>query len=347
MDSYISALLADIEYQIDFFKIEEIPTAYIGGGTPSVLGHERIRNLACALKTFPAFKPAEFTIEANPESLSEEFLSVCLESGINRISLGIQSFHEPSRRAVNRCAGSASLCDKLALAARYFPLSFSADIIAGLPLQSEEILLRDMETLLAYRPSHVSLYSLTVEEQTALEENLKNGAVSLPHQDEADALWLAGRDALIKAGYEHYEVSNFALPGKRCLHNIRYWRMENWIGAGPAASGTMITEGDNAAAKCYAKRFTYPACLDAYLNAMRPFPELARCEELDTLTLMKDSLLMGFRYCGGPEPESFKRRFGRGIEDCIPQTLERWKNRGTMLFLNNFLSDAFDELDCQ
>ena len=339
MDSYINALIADIEHQIEFFRIKEIPTAYIGGGTPSVLGHERIRRLACALKAFPAFKPAEFTIEANPESVNEEFLSVCLESGINRISLGVQSFHEPSRRTVNRRGEAAFLCDKLALTAQYFPDSFSADIIAGLPFQSEKILLRDIETLLAYKPSHVSLYSLTVEEHTALEENLKKGAILLPSQDEADSLWLAGRDALIKAGYEHYEVSNFALPGKRCLHNIRYWQMENWLGAGVAASGTLITD-DNAAAK----RFTYPADLDAYLNSPPPILELARREELDALTLMKDSLLMGFRYRGAPDPQSFRRRFDRDVEDCIAQTLARWKNRDIMLFLNNFLSDAFKEL---
>ena len=179
--------------------------------------------------------------------------------------------------------------------------------------------------------------------------------LSLPGRDMADALWLAGQDALIRAGYEQYEVSNFAPPQKRCLHNIRYWQMAGWLGAGPAASGTLVDEKTGTA-----KRYTFPSDVDAYLQrsfqqSKEPLIHSAVCEELDRAALMRESLLMGFRYCEGPDPQVFKRRFGCSIEECIPETIARWRGRGfingdvptrdLMLFLNGFLSEAFAELD--
>jgi oxygen-independent coproporphyrinogen-3 oxidase len=352
INAYINAVIEDIKYQLEFFNVEEISTVYIGGGTPSVLGEERIRFLLGGLKALPGFTPVEFTIEANPESADDGFLSVCRDYGVNRVSLGVQTFHEPSRRAVDRAGSSRLLEERLSLVSRFFPGAFSVDMICGLPFQSESVVLQDIEKLLSFKPAHVSLYSLSVEPATPLEQKLKTKTVFLPEGDEADAIWLAGRDALEKAGFRQYEVSSFAPVENRCLHNIRYWLMSGWLGAGPAASGTLVDEGAGTA-----KRFTYPAELDVYLE--KPLEKrsetLALCEELDKAALMRETLLMGFRYCEGPDPEIFRRRFGCGMEECIPETLTRWKKRGffegekpvhnLMLFLNGFLSEAFLELE--
>jgi len=355
--SFLSALINDIKFQIDFFNIKEIPTAYIGGGTPSVLG-EKIRILFNALKTIPAFSPEEFTIEANPESLTEDFLNACLEGGVNRLSLGVQTFHEPSRNAVNRAGSRRLIEERVTLASKYLNtrngLQLSADLITGLPFQNEEIVIEDIKRLLSFEPSHVSLYSLSVERDTPLEEKQKTKSVSLPDRDNADSLWLAGRDALLKAGFEHYEVSNFSFDKNhagrthRCLHNMRYWQMESWLGAGPAASGTIINEETAAA-----KRFTYIYDTDAYIKEQLTMSseqftmynkKIVECEELDRDDFLKECLLMGFRCKDGPDPQKFQRRFGVTIEDCIPKTVAHWKNKDIMLFLNQFLSDAFREL---
>ena len=338
MDAYIKSVIDDVKYQIDFFNVDKISTAYIGGGTPSVLGERRIRILLDALKSFPEFTPEEFTIEANPESVSEGFLSACLDGGINRISLGVQSFHEPSRKAVNRHGYADMLEKKLSLVSRFFPGAFSADLIAGLPFQTENVVLDDIKRLLVFKPAHVSLYSLLVEDKTPLEQKIKSGEVTLPDRDEADSIWLAGKDALKKTGFDHYEVSNFALPGKRSLHNIAYWQMESWLGAGSASSGTIINEKTGTA-----KRFTFSHDIEAYIKT--PSIHTAACEELGKMSLIKESLLMGFRFREGPDEKKFKRRFDCGIEDCIGQTLSKWKNRDTMLFLNSFLCEAFTELE--
>jgi len=356
IDNFINNLLTDIKEQIAFFNVDHVPTVYIGGGTPSALGAQRMERLLAGIRTL--LEPMqegvkEFTVEANPESADEDFLRVCADGGVSRISLGVQSFHDPARRAVHRIGDSALVEQRLALAGRYFPGAFSVDLITGLPFQTEAIVREDLERALACRPGHVSLYSLTLEPQTPLGERVRrHGAakLALPCGDEADALWIAGRDALEKAGLAQYEVSSFALPGKTCAHNIRYWRMENWLGAGPAASGTIIDDETGTG-----RRYTYPADIERYNGGKGK-----SVEELDRDSLIRETLLMGFRYRGGPDPLMFRRRFGYGIEECIPQTVNRWRGRGFfapaapgdrlapspngLLFLNAFLRDAFAEL---
>ncbi|MCL2242859.1 MAG: radical SAM family heme chaperone HemW [Treponema sp.] len=349
LDKFVKQVIEDIRCQFEYFNVKEIVTAYIGGGTPSVLGAKRFLMLLEALKSFSCFAPAEFTTEANPESTDEEFLSACIEGGINRISLGVQSFHEPSRKAVNRI-GQADMLEKcLTMVSHLFPDAFSADLIAGFPYQSKKNILEDIKRLLDYKPAHVSFYSLSVEDGTPLEENLKSKQLSVPLCEEADLMWLAGKNALEKAGYEHYEVSSFALPGRQCLHNLRYWHMDSWLGAGPAASGTLIDEETGTA-----KRFTYKSDIEGYINTGRTkkpertdYLKLTTFEELDKKSLIKESMLMGFRSRGGIDREKFRRRFGMGIEDCIPQTLKRWNNdnKKIMFFLNNFLTEAFAEIE--
>jgi oxygen-independent coproporphyrinogen-3 oxidase len=176
----------------------------------------------------------------------------------------------------------------------------------------------------------------------------------LADQEEADRLWLCGRDALEKAGLNQYEVSNFCREKKESRHNIRYWRMLNWLALGPSASGTVINDETG---KGF--RYTISPDVDQWLSKGRL--EISstplRHEELDSLTLIKETFLMGFRYIEGPDVEMFQRRFRRSIIDCIPMTLETWRGRGLLqnnkialtkeglLFLNSFLTDAFLELD--
>jgi len=337
LNAYVNAIIVDVKHQIDFFGVNEISTVYIGGGTPSVLG-KRLKPLFKTLNEILNFSPLEFTVEANPESATEQFLEICREGGVNRLSLGVQSFHEPSRLAINRI-GDASLLERsLALCSHYFPGAFSADLITGLPYQNEKVVLQDITRLLAFEPVHVSLYSLCLEKNTPLEEKVKTKTVTLPDEETADSLWLSGKDALLKNGFQHYEVSNFAKKDARCLHNLRYWQMRGWLGAGSSASGTVIDEK-----AATAKRFTFPNDVEGYIKT--PNINAALCEKLDRAALMRESLLMGFRCPEGPDKKLFKTRFGCGIEDCIGQTLSRWKDRDIMLFLNSFLCDAFNELE--
>jgi oxygen-independent coproporphyrinogen-3 oxidase len=381
--AFIEALLVDAEKTLTRFACSKdgrrfprkpartglslrVPSLYLGGGTPSMLGAAGMTRLLGGLMPMLP-PPPEFTVEANPESLDEAFLRTCRDFGVTRISLGVQTFYEPSRRSVHRVGKGKLLPEKLALAAEYYGGSFSADLITGLPCQTEALVLEDIERLLTFNPGHVSLYALTVEEGTPLSLLLRcrgrSALRSLPDEETADRLWLAGRDALEQAGYDQYEVSNFALPGKRSAHNIRYWRMENWLGLGPAASGTIIDDASGTG-----RRHTVAADVDAYITSVTAgapvpagsySPSAGLTEELDSPALIKESFLMGFRYIEGPDRVLFRRRFSRDVEELIPATLEAWRRRGLaagektaltkegLLWLDPFLLDAFKETESQ
>ncbi|MDR2484960.1 MAG: radical SAM family heme chaperone HemW [Treponema sp.] len=343
---YADTLLRDGERFIRDFGVSCIPTVYIGGGTPSMLGASGIRRLLSGLAGLWRAKPEEITVEANPESAEEAFLLACREGGVTRISLGVQSFHGPSRQAVHRVGTEKVLAERLGLVSAIFGRAFSVDLIAGLPFQDERILLGDIERVLAYKPDHISLYALTLEPGTPLEQRISHNKTPLPDPDTADDLWIAGRDALEQAGYGQYEVSNFALNGKRAAHNIRYWRMENWLGLGTAASSTIVDDETGTG-----RRITIKPDMDAYIRgSLSPI-----VEELGRLTLMKETFLMGFRYIEGPDEKLFQRRFGLPIRACIPHTLAVWQDRGLLqagkpaltaqgiLFLDPFLLDVFEE----
>jgi len=347
IDLFINSLIKDINNQINFFNIKNIPTVYIGGGTPSVLGN-KIKKLSRALNKIPGFSPIEFTIEANPESITREFLLILREEGVNRLSLGVQTFNEMSREAVNRTGDVSILEERLSLAMEFFKDNLSIDLMTGLPYQDKKIVLDDINRVLSSDVSHISLYSLTVENGSPLIDKIKKKKIYLPRRDLSDSLWLTCQSALVEAGFDHYEVSNFALNGKRCLHNIRYWKTLNWIGAGPSASGTIFDDKSASAA-----RYTYPGDTDLYIKSINNEEPLKlfngninlNKEIINADTLLRESLLMGYRCKEGPDKELFKKRFGITIEECIPRTLEKWKRQDKFLFLNGFLRDAFSELD--
>jgi oxygen-independent coproporphyrinogen-3 oxidase len=346
MAAYVDRVLQDAESVINQFNVKQIPSVYIGGGTPSLLGSSLIKKLLEGLQ----FGSAEVTIEANPESCDKDFILAAKDSGVTRISLGVQTFNEASRQAVKRRGETRLLPQKLKAVSEIYGHDFSVDLMSGLPYQDKDVLMTDIDKVLAFEPGHISLYALTVNAETPLGAKQAKSEVLLPTQDEADNCWLAGRDALENAGYAQYEVSNFCLPGKESRHNLRYWRMENWLGIGPAASGTVINDSTGTGL-----RFTNAADIDAWFNKK---PEKApNTETLDAVTLIKETVLMGFRLRSGPDNTLFQRRFGKTIEDIIPDTIKAWRKRGLfcedktaltkqgLLLLNTFLVDVFGEID--
>jgi oxygen-independent coproporphyrinogen-3 oxidase len=360
-ERYVQTLLSEAGRLFETFRPGRVPTLYIGGGTPSVLGAGGInRLLSGILELVSCYSslPEEITVEANPESAGEAFLDAIRGAGATRLSLGVQTFHGPSRRAVHRngAESPSTLRRQLSLAAEYFPAAFSVDLISGLPFQTEKILLDDTAGVLFHKPAHVSFYALTREPGTPLDKAAGKD-IALPGRDEADHLWLTGRAALEKAGYSQYEVSNFCQGGKESMHNIRYWRMRNWLALGPAASGTVINDETGKGT-----RYTVPCDIDAWLGAggctfsrMNGTGIAPEIEELDTPTLIKESILMGFRYIKGPDDDLFRKRFHKSIAECIPKTMGEWQGclrkgkRGLtkegLLLLDRFLLDAFGELD--
>lgn len=212
-----------------------VDTVYFGGGSPSLLGPGQVAELLeAAAKHFSLSDRAEVTLEANPEDLSPQLLKGLHSSGINRLSIGVQSFQERDLRFLRRTHDAAQALRAAAMARDAGFANLSLDQIIGLPTQTAKSMELNFRFIQALSPTHVSVYIL---EGVPLERPPRGG-VSRPVTDERDArLYFQARRALIDLGFEHYEVSNFCRPGRSSRHNLKYWRMEPYIGLGPSAAG--------------------------------------------------------------------------------------------------------------
>lgn len=256
IEPYINALCNEISFTIKNHESYEVDTVFMGGGTPSIIPFPLIKKL-CNLIT-SLFSPKEFTIEANPDNISEEFLKTLNDSKVTRLSIGIQSLNEKSLKECNRRADLQTNINALELIKKFWRKNFSVDMISALPFETEKTLKASLEKIIEYKPDHISLYSLMLEEETPLYESYKNY-----NSDEADKLWLFGRDILLSNGYAQYEVSNFCTTAHECRHNLKYWQQENYFGCGSGATGTIYTKTKD---DFYAERRTNTKDVEKYIQ---------------------------------------------------------------------------------
>lgn len=238
VSEYIEAISAELKTRFAGAEIEPLKTVYLGGGTPSKLGPDGVRLLLETLKGTPgvSFAPdAELTMEANPEDVSPEAAVEWADSGINRLSLGVQSFHPVTLAWMHR-THDADAAERAMIAARTAGINnLSMDLIFALPTELERSLDSDLSKLIALHPDHVSIYGLTVEPHTPLGRWAARGEVAEAPEERYAAEFLQAHKVLANAGFEHYEVSNFAKSGKTSRHNSSYWQRAPYIGIGPSA----------------------------------------------------------------------------------------------------------------
>lgn len=351
-DLIVSGLVGELRACREDYGLTGVDTVYIGGGTPSLLTGEDIALLCAAIREYRVAGEArvrEWTIEANPEDITEEWLDSCARAGINRLSVGVQSLENECLSAVSRRGNAEKTIEALSLVSRVWKGRLSVDLIAGLPGQTKKSLISNLEKVSGFHPDHVSLYSLTIESGTPLARKLDSSLITtLPDEDMAADIWISGRDWLESNGFAQYEVSNFAKPGYESLHNMTYWHLNSYVGVGPGATGTIV-QGDTGV------RFTNTKDIDSWLTD----PRMKR--ETETITrkdLMIETVLMGMRLASGISKNDFLHRFGTDIFSCIPKTLQNWAEKGLLetdsqrlaltkeglLFLNRFLSDCMNEL---
>lgn len=227
------------ETRLNSFALEEVPslqTIYFGGGTPSILTTQELRRILEALHARYSIDPsAEITLEANPDDINPKSLSDWLALGINRLSVGVQSFDDDELKWMNRrhSGGDSRRCLDEILSSGFS--QYSVDLIYGSPLQSEEKLLQNIEVLSGYRVPHISCYALTAEPRTALHHIIQKDPSQAPDPDVQAARFDIVTSQLKSQGYEHYEISNFALTGMRSRHNSSYWSGQPYLGLGPSA----------------------------------------------------------------------------------------------------------------
>ncbi|HEX6965901.1 MAG TPA: radical SAM family heme chaperone HemW [Gemmatimonadaceae bacterium] len=236
VDEYLDALERELALRVPADQAWDIDTLYFGGGTPSHLGPEGVsRMLALFQSRFALAPDAEVTLEANPDDITERAIRSWRAAGVNRLSIGSQSFDPRVLEWMRRTHSTEQIVNAVEAARGGGIENLSLDLIFALPETLGRDWDRDLEQTLALAPQHVSLYGLTVEPATPLARWRDRGSVREAPEERYEAEFLRAHDRLASAGYEHYEVSNYALPGRRSRHNSSYWRRVPYAGFGPSA----------------------------------------------------------------------------------------------------------------
>jgi oxygen-independent coproporphyrinogen-3 oxidase len=317
MEPFNMALLKEIELQKNYLQ-DPIETIYIGGGTPSLLAIQDIENLIHQIRLhFQLANDIELTLEANPDDLSATQAQDWLEIGVNRLSIGIQSFQPHSLAWMNRAHSVEQAHQAIVNAKSAGFTNMSADLIYGTPHLSDQDLAEDLATLLNYGIPHISCYALTVEEKTALHTMIQKKSmqdVDAVHQARQFEYIVA---TLNNAGWEHYEISNFSKPNFRSKHNSNYWNGLAYLGLGPAAhSFNMHTRQWNVA--------NNQLYFQSIKNHIVPF----ELETLDTTTKFNEYMMISLRQMEGFSFAKIKNDFGEKYEAHVKLIAEPFeKNR--------------------
>ena len=232
---YIAALIADLESALPLVWGRKIFSIFFGGGTPSLLSGPGLERLLSAIRTLLPLQPdAEITLEANPGTVEAGKFAAFRDAGINRLSLGIQSFNPTHLKALGRIHNNIEARRAIEIAAAHFD-NFNLDLMYGLPGQTLEQALSDLETALSFTPPHLSCYQLTLEPNTAFAA----APPDLPEGDDCADMQDAIEARLAAAGFTHYETSAFAQAGRQCRHNLNYWAFGDYLGIGAGAHGKL------------------------------------------------------------------------------------------------------------
>ena len=288
-----------------------VDTVYFGGGTPSLLSPADLGEVLQALhSTFQVEPGAEISIESNPESVTQEKLSDFRSLGINRLSLGVQSFDPAILQTLGRAHSGIRAREAFEEARRAGFGNISFDLMLALPGQSLELLRKDLKVSAELAPDHLSTYLLEMDKETALRSRIERGDLKPVSEDEAADMYELTRSMLTGAGFRHYELSNFALPGKECRHNLKYWTDLPFVGFGPSAWSYL---GE--------RRFREAADLEGYLDAVRRAAPPRR-EEMEggVPERIQEALFAGLRLVDGVDLAKLGRNYG--VEDPLGDRLQ-------------------------
>ncbi len=336
-DAYLNALLEEIS---DAPYTPPVDTVYIGGGTPSLYGPEAIERLIDRITgRFSISDRPEITMELNPGTTDTDKLRGYRTAGINRLSVGVQSLDEYFLRFLGRIHSPDDARECLKQASRIFE-NFSADIIYAIPGQTERVLKGTLSEILSYSPRHISGYELTAEEETPLYSLLTEGKTALPEEEEAERQYFTVSSMLRSEGFIHYEISNYALPGYECRHNLKYWRREEYVGFG--ASAHSFYRG-----RRYENVSDIPSYVKGIYSGKETFKKVITPSMED---ILKEKVFLGLRTKEGVEleglPFSVKdlEKFIMGGFVTIQKNRVSLTERG-MLLSNSILSRLFDIIE--
>jgi oxygen-independent coproporphyrinogen-3 oxidase len=323
-DDYAAAMVREVELDASLFDGYEVTSIGFGGGTPGEIDPGAIAAVIAAVRSLGSCSAnLEVSLEANPGSTSGADLERLAKAGVNRISFGAQSFHADELRFLDRIHSPEAIGAAVALARGAGVPSVGLDLIYGLPGQSPARWEGSLDAALALNPDHISCYALTVEEGTPLGLHVDRGEVTMPGPDSVADLYDVAAGRLAAAGFEQYELSNWAKPGHQSLHNRTYWTDGDYLQIGAGAHGYLSGE-----------RFENIAHPRSYIEAVTegsaPNPALADRYRPDVCTAMGDWLTARLRLLEGFAAQEFSQRFGVPLEEVVGPIIERCRAAGVL-----------------
>ena len=301
--AYVHALCQELDMRKDYLEGEDIETIYLGGGTPSQLSQEELEEIFSTLyNIYKVKEDAEITLEANPDDLTPEYVHMLRSLPINRISMGIQTFQEETLKLLHRRHTARQAIEAFQRCREAGFQNISIDLMYGLPGETLDTWKQDLQQAIALRPEHISAYHLIYEEGTALWKLKEQHQVEEADEDLSVTLFRTLIDELTRAGYEHYEISNFCLPGLHSRHNSSYWTGKKYLGCGPSAHSFNGTS-----------RQWNVASLDKYIHAIQQGKLDYEIEELDIYTRYNDFVITAIRTHWGMSLSQLRSTYGEDL----------------------------------
>ena len=287
----VDAIVHELRLRADYLEQEKIQTVYFGGGTPSLLNDTHFKKIFNRInEIYSVEEKAEITLEANPDDLSKEKLAILKENGINRLSIGVQSFFDSDLEWMNRSHNSLEAHQVIENTYKAGFNNLSVDLIFGGLHANVDNWQTNLDIVVDYKIPHISCYGLTVEERTALAHQLKTGKTSIASEDQQSTFYQMADKVLTEAGHMHYEISNYAFPGMLAKHNTSYWQQKPYIGIGPSAHSF----------NGHSRQWNV-ANNPKYLKALSDYTIPFEIEELSSTDVFNEYLLTGLRTIWGCE----------------------------------------------
>lgn len=318
-EAYLDLIQKEAEKRKKEFK-EAVQTVFIGGGTPSLLSPEQITRLMASLReTLPLKDVAEFTVEANPGTVTESWIRAAKEAGVNRLSFGMQAFQPDLLSLLGRIHSYSDVCTSVALAREYGIRNINIDLIFGIPGQDLRQWQETLEKALALAPVHLSVYGLIPEPDTPLYTDLEKGKYALPDPDLERTMYDLALSMLRDKGFHQYEVSNFALDGYECRHNIGYWKQIPYVGLGLSAASMEILRTGMGGMLCRRKKNpdSFSSYRDSVIGPAGPEEE----ELVSPQDARFETLMLGLRMNEGVSEHDFLALHGVSLEKAYGKKL--------------------------
>lgn len=322
-ERYLSLLDREMQLYKEIVSAREADTLFIGGGTPSFLETDLTDKLLCSVKKWiPSENLKEFTIECNPNSVTEEKLNLYKEAGVTRISLGMQSACDEELKKLGRLHSVKEFEKTYELVRKHGFERVNIDVMAAIPGQTIESYKHTLEYVVGLSPEHISSYSLIIEEGTPFYEKYRENP---PVDEDTDRqMYDLTKEILGRHGYHRYEISNYAKEGQECIHNLKYWQGGDYLGLGLGAASCMEHE-----------RWSNVRGLTDYEDRIcRGQKPVEQMEELGEEERKAEFMFLGLRCMEGVSAERFEKKFHQSVEERYGKVLHKYENMGLMRLVN-------------